>query len=418
MTHRRTIVLLLTANLGCIPDAWIPPAASDAGALIDRSPPTDAAEVAVADQPAGDAPTARCEGPTWRAVQCGDSFCCAIRCEADVWCWGRNDYGQLGVGDRAARHTPTRVIGLPRGARELATGYNQTCTLLDDGAVWCWGLNSEGILGAPTTALSMTPVRIEGTSEVVTAVASGGDHACVLSEGGGLACWGGNSRGQLGNGLNRPRLTPQVVKLDGAPVAEVVCGQYHTCARRSDGTLACWGQNTYGTLANGRFLNSSRPVEVTLPAGVRSVDTSANHVYAALDDGSVWSWGYNEDGQLGNGSRTVAAVPVQIMPTPAEVVAVVAGHHHGCALSMNGSVRCWGRNAAGQLGDGTTTRRLRPGPTVELDEPATTVAIGQDATCVILRGGSMRCWGNNREGQLGDGTTEGRLTPVRVLDPG
>jgi alpha-tubulin suppressor-like RCC1 family protein len=85
---------------------------------------------------------------------------------------------------------------------------------------------------------------------------------------------------------------------------------------------------------------------------------------------------------------------------------------------MNGSVRCWGRNAAGQLGDGTTTRRLRPGPTVELDEPATTVAIGQDATCVILRGGSMRCWGNNREGQLGDGTTEGRLTPVRVLDPG
>lgn len=418
MTHRRTIVLLLAANLGCIPDAWTPPTASDAGALIDRSPPTDGAEVAVADQPAGDAPTARCEGPTWRAVQCGDSFCCAIRCEGSVWCWGLNDRGQLGVGDLTARHTPTRVSGLPRSASALAAGYNQTCALLVDGSVWCWGLNFDGILGAPSTALSASPVRVEGLTEAAVALGNGGTHACVIYEGGGLACWGGNGRGQLGDGRTRSQLTPQAVTAVGRPIAQVSCGQYHTCALRADGSLACWGQNTYGTLGNGRLADVPRPVEVTLPAAVRSVETYANHVYALLDDGSLWSWGYNAEGALGNGSRAVSAAPVQVTPSPAEVVTISAGTEHGCALSMDGSVRCWGSNAVGQLGDGTTTRRLRPGPTVDLDEPATTVTTGHGVTCVILRGGSMRCWGENTHGQLGDGTTENRLTPVRVLDPG
>lgn len=418
MTHRGTFALLLAANLGCITDSWSPPRASDAGALIDRSTPTDGSEAAVADLPSDDAPTARCEGPTWRTVRCGNGFCCAVRCDANVWCWGRNDTGQLGVGDATARAAPTRVAGPSARAASLALGYNHACALHENGEVWCWGLNTGGVLGPLSTVSLVRPTRVEGFTERVVAITAGGEHMCALYESGALACWGANGRGQLGDGRTRAQFAPQTVSLLTAPVAEVTCGQYHTCARRRDGTLACWGQNTFGTLANGSFNDVPRPVEVTLPAAVLGVQTYANHVYTLLDDGTLWSWGYNTDGQLGNGSRATSAVPVQVSPALPEVVSLAAGQDHGCARSMDGSVRCWGGNASGQLGDGTTTRRVRPGAPVVLGEPATDIASGDLSNCAILQSGAMVCWGSNREGQLGDGTLQDRLTPVRVVDPG
>lgn len=268
--------------------------------------------------------------------------------------------------------------------------------------------------GSPETATA--PRRIETPLGPATGVACGGAHACVTLEAGGVACWGGNNRFQLGNDGPGAQPTPtRVAKVDG-PVAEVVCGQYHTCIRRQDGGVACWGQNVFGTLGNGAFVDLPEPFAVPLPSGARDLATQANHNYALLDDGALWSWGYNQDGQLGNGARTTSAVPVQAGPLPAELVAVAAGADHGCALGRDGRVRCWGGNTHGQLGDGTTTRRTRPAEAVALDGAASAVAAGDRFTCALGDLG-IRCWGRNHAGQLGDGTTEGSPTPVTVVEP-
>jgi alpha-tubulin suppressor-like RCC1 family protein len=413
MPSRRAIVLVALSCTACITDAWTPPVArTDSG-------PGDAAQTdAPTPDAAVDAAVTRCDDPALRALSCGyHSFCCAARCDGSVWCWGGNTYGQLGDGTITTRPAPVRLTGLPRPATALGNGYQTACAVLDDGSVWCWGRGGEGGLGAPGTPQSMVPVRVSGLTEPAVSVAVGGLRFCAVLESGALVCWGENQRGQiaLDGGSPRPAAT-RVTALRGE-VAEVVAGQFHTCARRRDGTVSCWGQNTFGTLADGLYTDRPTPLDVPLRARAVALATQTNHVCAALEDGSVWCWGYNADGQLGNGARTNAPRPVAVPTLQGVTTRLAAGDNHTCALADDGALRCWGGNELQQLGDGTTTRRLRPGDPVAMDGPAIRVSAGRGFTCAEVRDGRVLCWGDNTYGSLGDGTTEHRHSPVAVALP-
>ncbi|MCP2502842.1 MAG: hypothetical protein NLN66_02155, partial [Candidatus Thalassarchaeaceae archaeon] len=202
-------------------------------------------------------------------------------------------------------------------------------------------------------------------------------------------------------------------------------GVKHTCAILDDGSVNCWGDNNYGQLGDGTNTDRHTPTQTSSLGSGRTaiaISTGEYHTCAILDDGSVSCWGKNNYAQLGDGTTTNRNTPTQTssLGTDRTAVSITADYGHTCAILDDGSVSCWGENGNGQLGDGTTTDRYTPTPTASLGEGRTAVAIGAGSyhTCTILDDGSVSCWGNNGNGRLGDGTTGTRLTPTQTSSLG
>jgi alpha-tubulin suppressor-like RCC1 family protein len=221
----------------------------------------------------------------------------------------------------------------------------------------------------------------------------------------------------------------------GVPLAGVqalALGTDHSCALVSGGEVRCWGWNGSGQLGDGTIDQRPNPVPVQLSPGVRLTGAQAlalggAHGCALVSGGEVRCWGWNGSGQLGDGTveQRVNSVPVELSPgVPLTgVQALALGTDHSCAVVKGGGLRCWGNNTNGQLGDGTTAQRQSP-VSVELSPGVPlagvqALALGTDHSCVVVSGGEVHCWGNNAYGQLGDSTTTLRLNPVPVqLSPG
>ncbi|MCX5560446.1 hypothetical protein [Streptomyces sp. NBC_00038] len=264
-------------------------------------------------------------------------------------------------------------------------------------------------------------------------VAPGEAAAGSAAEPGNAMAWGSNGGGQLGTGTNLTYGTTPGAVCGSAPcpkplgdVVAVEGGQSFSVALRSDGTVWAWGENTSGQLGDGTFTSRSAPVRVASLADVTAIAAGSNHTLALRSDGTVWSWGYNPDGELGNGTTTSSGVPVQVCAENTGagctgfltgVTAIAAGHTHSLALDAGGGVRAWGGNVHGQLGDGTTQRRLVPVPTV-LTSGVRSLGAGLFWSLAAMTDGTVRAWGDNFYGYLGDGTTTERTTPVRVCAVG
>jgi alpha-tubulin suppressor-like RCC1 family protein len=211
-------------------------------------------------------------------------------------------------------------------------------------------------------------------------------------------------------------------------VTALAAGLEHTCALTTGGGVKCWGRNDAGQLGDGTTINRSTPVDVSgLASGVTALAAGGNHNCAVMDaihGGGVKCWGGNGSGQLGDGtSGNPRLTPVDVIGLASGVTALAAGFGHTCAVNTGGGVKCWGANGGGQLGDGTTTQRITPVDVIGLASGATNLAAGGGEssdgghTCAVTTGGGVRCWGANGVGQLGDGTSgweNNRLTPVEV----
>jgi len=243
----------------------------------------------------------------------------------------------------------------------LSTGNSHTCAILDNGSLKCWGSDADGQLGdGGTNTDKNTPVSVSlGTGRTAVAVSAGYSHTCAILDDGSLNCWGYDVYGQLGDGgSNSDKTTPVSVSLGtGRTAVAVSAGGLHTCAILDDGSLKCWGSDAYGQLGDGGW-NSAKttPVSVSLGTGRTAVAVSAGryHTCAILDDGSLKCWGYGGHGQVGDGgSNTITNTPVSVsLGTGRTAVAVSAGGLHTCAILDDGSLKCWGRDTYGQLGDG------------------------------------------------------------------
>lgn len=276
----------------------------------------------------------------------------------------------------------------------------------------------------------------------VLSIAPNSSHTCMVvgnpaTGAGGVKCWGANSLGQLGDGTTVDRSTPtDVVGLTSA-VKSVSTGEFHTCALTASGGVKCWGNNVLGQLGTGTHDNSSTPVDVAgLGSGVIGVLAAGNHNCALLSNvtaaesditvGTVKCWGDNAYGQLGDGTTVDRATPVDVVDLAGGVQALAGGELHTCALTADGAVKCWGSNEAGEVGDGTNIMRTTPTLVVGIDTKVKAItangvrftrwspwAWGRH-TCALTTGGGVKCWGINTFGQLGDGTTTLHNTPVDV----
>ena len=403
-------------------------------------------------------------------------------------------------------------------AVQVAAGGRHTCALISSSkaaaslsvassdqetagyVVKCWGANWLGQLGDGTQTRRSIPVDVVGLSSGVQAIAAGEGHTCALTSSGGVKCWGGNTSGQLGDGTRTDRGVGLSVPVDaiglGSGVYAIAAGASHTCAlvRSGNGSVAqstttdkpgtegfavkCWGENAHGQLGDGTQTVRTTAVDVVgLSSGVYAIAAGGRHTCALIGSGkgsaaqskttdepgtggfAVKCWGDNVHGQLGDGTKTEwrarRLIPVDVLGLSSGVYAIAAGARHTCATisSDKGSasqsttadeagtegfaVKCWGDNAQGQLGDGTTTSRSAPADVKGLSSGVHTIAAGDVHTCALISSSkgatslsptadnsgagdfAAQCWGANNRGQLGDGTkTEWRarrLIPVDVV---
>ena len=344
-------------------------------------------------------------------IAAGYGYSLALKNDGTVWAWGDNEAGQLGDGTTTQRNAAVQVSGLA-GVSAIAAGYMHSLALKSDGTVWAWGLNNHGQLGDGTQTDRYIPVQVPGLTDVI-AIAAGEYHCLALKNDGTVWAWGDNEFGQLGDGSTTDRHTPvQVSGLSG--VIAVAAGGLYSLALKSDGTVWAWGDNYRGQLGDGSTTDRHTPVEVSSLTGVTAISAGYLHSVALKNDGTVWAWGYNNYGQLGDGSTTRRPTPVQVSGLTG-VSAIEAGDQHCLALKNDGTVVAWGNNYFGQVGDGTQTNRSTPVQVSGLDGVGVVaVAAGGFHSLALKSDGTVVAWGRNLYGELGDGTTTDKYTPVQV----
>jgi alpha-tubulin suppressor-like RCC1 family protein len=385
------------------------------------------------------------------AITAGGFHSCAL-VGSGMQCWGYNFHGQLGSSADYSR-IPVQVTAVA-GATMATTGSDFNCALVDtdlSNKPMCWGDNTDGRIGA-NLSVADTTIRtpVSGIASAAT-IDAGNGHTCALPTGSLTPmCWGLNTNGQLGNGTNTSSSVP--IAVSGLTDAITISAggalgtaeRGHTCATRSNTKVACWGRNGNHQLgadpntSTTDFEDSNLPIMVQVdsdpdPDVTTLVDlTGASDAVAggfhscAKVASNAWCWGLNNDGQLGDATteQRSSATRVQVDTDPdvddplTGVATLVAGRSHTCALMTDGTVKCWGDNSRGQLGNGGAPTDGIPVPVagITTDNRATAITAGELHTCVRLVDGSMKCWGGNDDGQVGNGTTDVATTPTQVSD--
>ncbi len=345
-----------------------------------------------------------------KAVGAGDVFGAALTPSGDVYAWGSGGNGELGDGTWSNHMQPALVSSLS-DAVAIATGAYHTLALKENGTVVGWGSNG-GRLGDGTANNRNAPVAVVNITNIV-AIAAGTSHSLALESDGSVWAFGVNSDGQLGDGTTITQTSPVEVSILTDIVA-IDAAKYHSLAITSDGHVWAWGGNFDGQLGDGTTTDSAEPLEVDGLSGIIAVAGGEGHSLALRDDGKVFAWGRGLNGQIGNGSEFNRPFPVA--SSISDVVAIAAGSYHSLAVKSDGSVWGWGQQSNGQVGDGTTSSTvLSP---VELVGPDEVVGISgsENNSAAVTSDGAVWGWGINTYGQVGDGTTVLRRSPVKVSE--
>ena len=314
----------------------------------------------------------------------------------------------------AGTTTPSRWIA-------VAAGDAHTCGIADDGTLWCWGDDGYGAAGPEGLGdRVLEPVRVSTFSDW-TAVAAGGRHTCGLRSDGRAYCFGDDASGQLGLGGAGPGpMVPAPTEVAGGHrFSALAAGDAHTCGIAVDGMVLCWGGNDAGQLGTGTTGGTSdAPVAAATTDAFAGISAGSDHTCAfSSGSGSLRCWGANGDGQVGDGNPGgPVAMPSPVVSPIDGWTAVAGGGAHTCGVA-SGIVYCWGSRSDGQVGDGMTGA---PPATSPLGLPVAlagdgVAAAGEAFSCLLDEGsGALACWGRGDRGQLGDGQAASRPTPADV----
>ncbi len=346
---------------------------------------------------------------SYSMISGGQWHTCGITTTNALKCWGRNDHGQLGTGDLIERKVPTVIAG---AYSQVVGGFYHTCALrAADGGVDCWGYNVNGQIGDGTFTESPSPVSVSGITNA-TQISAGNNFTCALLNDQTVKCWGYNLYGQLGNGNTTQSSTPVLVSgLSG--VIGIAAGGNHTCAWLAT-SVKCWGYNAYGQLGNNSATNSNTPVDVSSLGVVNKIGMGQNHTCAIESSGTIKCWGANSSGQLGTNDLVSVQVPTNISDATSVYTDLELGNNHSCGIAAGNTLKCWGDNTNYRLGFGGSSVSV---PTV-VNSIVKYVSVfgGAYHSCgIVQNSGALKCWGGNSNGQIGDGTVTDIVYP-KVID--
>jgi alpha-tubulin suppressor-like RCC1 family protein len=339
----------------------------------------------------------------FRQITPGRIHTCGVTTDDLVYCWGDNQYGQLGDGTTIDHITPAAVA---RGLffRQIDAGFTHTCGATTDLA-YCWGKKFGG--------RSLRPVPLSKTLQF-RQVSGGGSNTCGVTTDDKAYCVGRNDQGQLGDGTTTDN-SGLVPVAGGLHFRQVSTGSTHACGVTTDNRAYCWG---YASFVGDGSNQDNRLTPVAVAGGLqfRQVSAGVVHTCGVTTDDHAYCWGYNQYGQVGDGTKDNDVLVPTAVAGALAFRQVSAGYLFSCAVTPDNVAYCWGHNDFGQLGDGTLHDRLAP-VAVANGILFRQLAAGIIHTCGVSSGNVAYCWGDNHSGQLGDGTTSRRLRPRRVAPP-
>lgn len=326
-------------------------------------------------------------------LQASESYLdsCAVAGDHHAYCWGYNEFGQLGNdlyntrGNKDAAPAPVMVQDLPLVDQVIA-GYDNTCAISTTGQGYCWGDNKHGQLGSGSKqSIKIHPVAIaEGNGSAIPAdttlkqIGIGQSYACALSQQGHVYCWGINQYGQLGNSSTIQYSKVPVAVMQGnkngipldTTITQIAVGFTYACALDQNGQAYCWGADDNGQLGNGSYMPQSNLPIAVQRGGLSAISqntelvqlaASKTAVCARSQQGHVYCWGLNQYGQLGNGTTLTTATPVKVkLPAGVKMLQISGGLYSFCGAANNGNTYCWGSDAHYELGDGKKTLEDKP----------------------------------------------------------
>jgi alpha-tubulin suppressor-like RCC1 family protein len=325
-----------------------------------------------------------------------------------LYTWGNNANGQLGDGTIIGKSSPVKIGS--NSWSVVSAGYSHMAAIDSTGALYAWGLNSSSQLGDGTTINKSSPVKI-GTSSW-SAVSAGAQNMSAIDSTGALYAWGLNGNGQLGDGTTVNKSVPIKIGTNSWSIVSST-GQYYTTAIDSTGALYAWGLNATYQIGDGTTINKSSPVKIGSFSWTK-VSAGASHIAAVTTNGSLFTWGVNINGQLGDGTIISKSTPVQTIVTAPNIFNKIGvGGTHVVSIDTVGALWVWGDNQFGQLGDGTTINKSSP---VKIGTSSWSIAnAGSYSTAAIDINGRLYTWGYNATGgQLGSGTTINRSAPLQI----
>lgn len=364
-------------------------------------------------------------------ISAGKNFNCGITSEGVGYCWGSNEYGQLGDGTAVDNSDP-QIVDMSAFASDnkfasISAGTSHACATTGSGKIYCWGRNLYSQLGDGGTTDSTTPVLVD-TSSLTTEkanfykVSAGENFTCGLNGYGEVYCWGQNNFGKIGIGddLSSSITVPSLIEDSETGTqyyTDISLGDNFACALTVRGQAVCWGDNSYkqmgGTIPSSY---STLPIDFNPIAEDRLISISAGATHAcgvSSDDGSIICWGSNSSGECGLGAKSSSELPDYADRSAIYTsgygmfVAVSAGENITCAVDSAGYSYCWGKGTSGTIGDSNNKDRLTPtfintSLSFNLDTHRTKqIAVGRDHVCNISWAGDSYCWGKNTYGQLG-----------------
>jgi alpha-tubulin suppressor-like RCC1 family protein len=336
-----------------------------------------------------------------------------------LWTWGHDSYGQLGDESTTSKSSPIQTVAGGSDWLKTSGGFYQTAAIKSDGTLWSCGYNYSGELGDGTTTLRSSPVQTISGGTDWAEISCGQNHTAAIKSDGTLWLWGYNNRGQLGDNTTTGKSSPVQTVTGGTDWESVSCGYNHTMAIKTDGSLWIWGRNDNGQLGDNTIAHKSSPVQ-TVAGGTNwsKIAGGTARTAAIKTDGTLWSWGYNLYGQLGDETIANKSSPVQTIAGGTDWAQVACGSDHTVAIKTGGTLWTWGRNSLGQLGDETIANKSSPVQTVAGGTNWSKVAGGDAHTAVIKTDGTLWTWGYNDNGELGDETIANKSSPVQTVAGG
>ena len=358
-------------------------------------------------------PDPQSPGAIAASISAGGSISCLLLIDHTIKCLGNNQYGQLGNGSTDTQSlVPVIVTGI-NNATSVSSGEAHSCALLIDNTIKCWGYNSNGQLGNGSAGgFSRVPLAVTGINNAIS-ISSGAYHSCALLIDHTVKCWGSNNYWQLGNAsasINTNWPVPQAVTgLDNA--TSISAGANHSCALLIDNTIICWGYNGNGGLGNSNA-SSVQSYQLWVVTGIdnaTAINAGPDHSCALLIDNTIKCWGSSNVGQLGKAAYwgySSSSVPLSVDEI-STAVAISTGYQYSCALLLDNTIKCWGYNSNGEIGNGITGNVWSPVAVSGIDSATAISSAVGSTNCALLVDNTIKCWGSNASGQLENGTVGG-----------
>lgn len=353
------------------------------------------------------------------SIAAGGAHTCGIAKSGATYCWGSNQYGQIGDGKRTGQQDPNRyptpVLNDPQFV-SLALGNQFSCGLTQQGQAYCWGYNYDGQIGNGTsTGENYAPTAVK-TDQTFESIVAAYYHVCALNGDGDAYCWGNSSAGQVGDGRswNRQNIAMVPTKVVGGHTFNQLVAAYDfSCGRDGSGEVYCWGGVDLIATPDTIY---RRPALVSQGKTFDHLVGGGSHVCGPIQE-AAWCWGDNRQGQLGDSTWTRRKTPTAVTGG-LKFFQLVTGPVHTCGVTPEGKAYCWGEDNVGELGTGTRAYANQGSPfpsAVAGDLPFTQIVAGATHTCALEVGGRAFCWGDNRQSQVGQSRTKYNYVNVPLL---